>query len=59
LSRLLAVETDADQTAVFAADEGAFLLLSFFLEEIGPIVENKAVADVLARLQSRVMEIDT
>ena len=33
-------------------------LLGFFLEEIAPIVYNKAVADVQERLQARVMEID-
>ena len=33
-------------------------LLSFFLEEIGPLVYNKAVADVQERLQARVMEVD-
>jgi uncharacterized protein (DUF2164 family) len=33
-------------------------LLGFFLEEIGPVVYNKAVADVQERLQSRVMEVD-
>jgi uncharacterized protein (DUF2164 family) len=33
-------------------------LLSFFLEEIGPLVYNKAVADVQERLQARVMELD-
>lgn len=33
-------------------------LLSFVLEEIGPIVYNKAVADVQQRLQARVMELD-
>jgi uncharacterized protein (DUF2164 family) len=33
-------------------------LLSFFLEEIGPLVYNKAVADVQERLQARVTEID-
>jgi uncharacterized protein (DUF2164 family) len=33
-------------------------LLSFFLEEIGPIVYNQAVADVQERLQQRVMELD-
>ncbi len=33
-------------------------LLAFFLEEIGPIVYNKAVADVQQRLQARVMELD-
>jgi uncharacterized protein (DUF2164 family) len=33
-------------------------LLSFFLEEIGPIVYNQAVADVQERLQQRVTELD-
>lgn len=33
-------------------------LLGFFLEEIGPLVYNKAVTDVQQRLQARVQEID-
>ena len=33
-------------------------LLDFLLEELGPIVYNKAVADVQKRLQTRVMEVD-
>lgn len=33
-------------------------LLSFFLEELGPIVYNKAVADVQERLQSRIIDLD-
>lgn len=33
-------------------------LLDFLLEELGPIVYNKAVADVQERLQARVMEVD-
>lgn len=33
-------------------------LLGFFLEEIGPVIYNKAVADVQERLQLRVSEID-
>jgi uncharacterized protein (DUF2164 family) len=33
-------------------------LLGFFLEELGPIVYNNAVADVQERLQARVMEVD-
>ncbi|MDR3454252.1 MAG: DUF2164 domain-containing protein [Rhodoferax sp.] len=33
-------------------------LLGFFLEELGPLVYNRAVADVQERLQSRIMEID-
>ncbi len=33
-------------------------LLGFFLEEIGPLVYNQAVADVQERLLSRVQELD-
>ena len=33
-------------------------LLGFFLEEIGPLVYNQAVADARERLQARVMELD-
>ena len=33
-------------------------LLGFFLEEIGPLVYNRAVADVQERLQQRVAELD-
>lgn len=33
-------------------------LLGFFLEEIGPVVYNQAVAAVQERLQQRVAEVD-
>jgi uncharacterized protein (DUF2164 family) len=33
-------------------------LLSFFLEEVGPLVYNKAVAEVQERLQMRISELD-
>ena len=33
-------------------------LLGFFLEEVGPSIYNKAVADVQERLQTRIMELD-
>lgn len=33
-------------------------LLGFFLEELGPLVYNRAVADAQERIQARVMEID-
>lgn len=33
-------------------------LLGFFLEEIGPAIYNRAVADVQERLQMRVSELD-
>lgn len=33
-------------------------LLAFFLEEIGPSIYNRAVADVQERLQARVSELD-
>lgn len=33
-------------------------LLNFFLEEIGPVVYNRAVSDAQDRLQARVAEMD-
>lgn len=36
----------------------AAALLGYFLEEIGPLVYNQAVADVQERLQMRVAELD-
>lgn len=33
-------------------------LLGFFLQEIGPTIYNRAVADVQERLQQRVAELD-
>ena len=33
-------------------------LLGFFIEEIGPLIYNKAVADVQERLQARISEVD-
>jgi uncharacterized protein (DUF2164 family) len=33
-------------------------LLGFFLEEIGPAIHNRAVAEVQERLQARVSELD-
>lgn len=36
----------------------AAALLNFFVEEIGPSIYNKAVADVQERLQQRILEID-
>ena len=33
-------------------------LLGFFVEEVGPLIYNKAVADVQARLEERVSELD-
>ncbi|PND34663.1 hypothetical protein A6B37_24085 [Achromobacter sp. HZ01] len=36
----------------------AAALLGFFLEEIGPVVYNQAVADAQERLQLRVSELD-
>ena len=33
-------------------------LLGFFLEEIGPVIYNQAVAEVQERLQMRVAELD-
>jgi uncharacterized protein (DUF2164 family) len=36
----------------------AAALLGFFLEEIGPSVYNRAVADVQERMQARVLDLD-
>ncbi len=36
----------------------AGLLLSFFLEEIGPVVYNQAIADAQARMQQRVTDLN-
>ena len=33
-------------------------LLGFFLDEVGPVIYNQAVADVQERLQARVAEVD-
>ena len=33
-------------------------LLAYFLEELGPLVYNRAVADVQERLQARIAELD-
>lgn len=33
-------------------------LLGFFLEELGPTVYNKAVADAQERMQARVLDLD-
>lgn len=37
---------------------GAAALLAFFVDEIGPTIYNRGVADVQERLQARVMEVD-
>ena len=39
-------------------DLPAGLLLNFFLEEIGPAIYNKAIADAQARLLSRVSDLN-
>ena len=36
----------------------AAALLNFFVEEIGPVIYNRAVAEVQERLQLRVSELD-
>ena len=33
-------------------------LLSFFIDDIGPLIYNQAVSDVQTRLQTRVLEVD-
>jgi len=39
-------------------DLPAGLLLKFFVEDIGPAIYNRAVADVQARLQQRVSDLE-
>lgn len=38
-------------------DLPAGLLLDFFLEEVGPVIYNQAVADAQMRMQMRVMDL--
>jgi uncharacterized protein (DUF2164 family) len=38
-------------------DLPAGLLLNFFLEEIGPAVYNRAIADAQARMEQRVLDL--
>ncbi len=40
-------------------DLPAGLLLTFFVEEVGPIIYNRAVADVQARLAQRVSDLES
>jgi uncharacterized protein (DUF2164 family) len=39
-------------------DLAAELLLSYIMEEIGPVIYNRAIADAQARLQQRVQDLD-
>jgi uncharacterized protein (DUF2164 family) len=39
-------------------DLQAGLLLSFVIEEIGPVIYNRAIADAQARMQQRVSDLD-
>lgn len=39
-------------------DMPAGLLLNYFLEEIGPIVYNQAIADAQARIQHRLSDLE-
>jgi uncharacterized protein (DUF2164 family) len=38
-------------------DLPAGLLLSFFLEEVGPVIYNRAIADAQARMQQRMSDL--
>ena len=53
---LLGLKVKIDALALPMIAAGA--LLGFFLEEIGPVVYNRAVAEVQERLAQRVAEID-
>jgi len=39
-------------------DLAAGLLLNFFIEEIGPLIYNRAIADAQERLQQRVLDLN-
>ena len=39
-------------------DLAAGLLLDFFLQDIGPVIYNQAVADTQTRMQVRISEVD-
>lgn len=39
-------------------DLPAGLLLNFFIEEIGPVIYNRAIADAQTRIQQRVSDLD-
>jgi len=40
-------------------DLGAGLLLDFFVEDLGPLLYNKAVADAQTRIQAGIAELDS
>lgn len=48
----------ADELDQRIGNVAAGALLGFFLEEIGPLVYNQAVADVQERLMARISEVD-
>jgi len=37
---------------------GAGLLLDFFMEEVGPVIYNQAIADAQTRMQQRVSDLN-
>jgi uncharacterized protein (DUF2164 family) len=39
-------------------DLGVEMLLNYFIEEIGPVIYNRAVADAQARMLQRVQDLD-
>ena len=39
-------------------DLPAGLLLSFFLEDVGPVIYNKAISDAQQRIQQRVVDLN-
>lgn len=39
-------------------DLAAGLLLNYFVEEIGPVIYNRAIADAQTRMQQRVADLD-
>lgn len=37
---------------------GAGLLLNYFVEEVGPVIYNQAIADAQARMQQRLLDLE-
>lgn len=58
IQRYFEEQMDEHQKGDRLGNIAAGALLGFFLEELGPLVYNRAVADVQERLRQRVAEVD-
>ncbi len=55
---LASIKRYFDENLEPIGDLPASLLLNYILEEIGPVIYNKAIHDAQTRLQQRVTELD-